>query len=185
MGWRKPEAGASGVDWREPAFILAMGAVMAGASFLYFIAGPLLLLSLLSMPLSLLTLLVAGVAEWWWPSTRGRRVRANAAAVAIAAVALFFVPRFGSQHLYTSIEERFAPVSVALEAYRSRNGRYPTSLEELVPDDLEEIPGCPGPLLVEGSPYKASPDGYTIECHTGLMRGYVYEGRSGRWYEWD
>ncbi|MDQ7826353.1 MAG: serine/threonine-protein kinase [Candidatus Eremiobacteraeota bacterium] len=96
----------------------------------------------------------------------------------LAFLAAILVPgnlRAGAQGRLTQCKVNLKNIGTALELYSTHNqGRYPSSLEKVVPSYLESIPTCPEARKSTYS-YMVTviPDSYTVYCdgeyHTGVM----------------
>ena len=104
--------------------------------------------------------------------------------LAIALVAGYVALDFYAEgeKIKTVVETRGTQFIEALYRYRRETGKYPDSLERLVPGQLHLLPRCPG-----GEPYEynAGDGEYRVSCpKIGFkVRPYGYDSRARVWQD--
>ncbi|WP_163865108.1 hypothetical protein [Myxococcus eversor] len=98
----------------------------------------------------------------------------------------------GTSWRFDRIEEEFAPLITALDAYHAETGRYPESVAELIPAHLSKAPSCAledsseqRPGIADGGYYRTTADTYGITCMTIVFWKYSYNPEKKYWYGWD
>ncbi|MFY2558634.1 hypothetical protein ACN469_13480 [Corallococcus terminator] len=98
----------------------------------------------------------------------------------------------GMSWRFDRIEEEFAPLIAALDAYHAETGQYPESVAELIPAHLSKAPSCEltdspdvRPGLSDAGYYRKTPDAYGITCMTIVFWKYSYNPEKKYWYGWD
>ena len=83
------------------------------------------------------------------------------------------------------VEANFTPVIVALEKYKTANGRYPDKLESLTPTYLDTIPSCPGSSKPGNVFYTSDSGEYTLCCYVFLFDKRWYNSSTKKWWTTD
>jgi|GEM_PF-4085191 len=98
----------------------------------------------------------------------------------------------GMSWRFDRIEEEFAPLIHALDAYHAETGQYPESVAELIPAHLSKAPSCEledspehRPGIVDGGYFRRTADTYGITCMTIVFWKYSYNPKEKYWYGWD
>ena len=81
------------------------------------------------------------------------------------------------------LEHRIEPVIAALAQYQTRHGRYPPSLDALVPDYLSDIPPCPQPRRLGYGQLDDSR--YILFCPTYGFNTHIYDSSTRQWEDVD
>lgn len=116
-----------------------------------------------------------------------RALRTLAFTLIICGILFYFLllPNFqrGKGPTLTPCKDNLKNVATALEMYASDNsGRYPKSLDQLVPKYLRVIPTCPATNTMTFTDYQSiqTPDAFTFSCvGDNHQKGY---GKSARNY---
>lgn len=84
------------------------------------------------------------------------------------------------------VEERGAPLIIALERYKSEQGGYPPNLSSLVPRYVTEIPKC-SESDAGSIPYfvDEATKSFQIVCPAGMFSKRGFSSASGKWSTFD
>jgi hypothetical protein len=81
-------------------------------------------------------------------------------------------------HVPVGDEETARAMVAAIEKYREKEGRYPVSLQALVPTYL---PALPGPDSIQLYHYQRAEDTFAFQYREGLNAAAVYDPRTRTW----
>ena len=111
-----------------------------------------------------------------------------------SAMALFLLAGFVIGRNATQEMEKVAPAVIgALDGYRTANGSYPKSLDDLVPAYLAQRPTCgvasrrPVGYMLGTKPAtgEAQPGEYELYCPAFMFMRHGYSSKTKAWYSWD
>ncbi|NTX01926.1 hypothetical protein HUA74_18710 [Myxococcus sp. CA051A] len=173
--------------WLVPVLVLVGAAMMTALGHLSFNAALFVPLLALGGGLLLLVTLVLAVL----PARRSVNFVTLAYLLGGVALAGAGMVR-GMSWRFDRVEEEFAPLIAALDAYHAEKGQYPEAVAELIPAHLSKAPSCelesePAVRqgLSDGGYYRKGPDDYGITCYTIVFWKYSYNPVKKYWYGWD